>query len=106
MAGTRKLHSTLSHSLPVRVAGTAGAEAYPAQQKILQGFSLETLEVQKLKIAGQYQLRKLESQLLMKQCPTTALEKRALLYLALGWVFGTVGVGRREGTGCKSRLFI
>lgn len=48
MAGTRKLHSTLGHSYPVRVARTAGAVAYPTQQKVLQGFSLETLEVQKL----------------------------------------------------------
>lgn len=29
VVGTRKLHSTLGHSHPVRVAGTSGAVAYP-----------------------------------------------------------------------------
>jgi hypothetical protein len=74
----------VGHSHPVRVAGTAGAEAYPTQQKILQGFSSEILEVQKLDIVDQYKLRKLESQRLMKTVPCHCSGKQSFTVSCLG----------------------
>lgn len=68
----------------VRVAGTAGAEAYPTQQKVLQGFSSEILEVQKLDIVDQYKLRKLESQRLMKIVPCHCSGKQSFTVSCLG----------------------